>query len=90
MDNNKFEELKSKIAIRKLIPEETFILQGMTAADCQAARNVGVSDSQLYKISGNGLTTNCVQFLMEHLMKAFDPSIETTDEKCVKLYGECK
>lgn len=76
-------------SIRKLTPTECFVLQGMTTEDCLKAREVGVSDSQLYKQAGNGLTTNCVQFLMEHLYKSlYDPSYITTDEKMYEKYKD--
>ena len=75
------------LAIRRLTPSECFKLQGMTDEDFNKARDLGVSDSQLYKIAGNGLTSNCVQFLMEHLYKTFKPNFETTDEKMVSIYG---
>lgn len=76
-------------AIRKLTPTECFRLQGMNDKDVEKARALGVSDSQLYKIAGNGLTTTCVQLIAEHTYKAIiNPNFETTDEKMVKLgYG---
>ena len=76
-----------KLAIRKLIPEECFILQGMTVDDVAKCRAVGVSNSQLYKQAGNGLSTNVVQFIMEHLRKSYKPDYITTDEKMVEQYG---
>lgn len=83
MDYNK-EEFIKKLRIRKLIPEECFILMGMTAEDCEKCRDVGVSNSQLYKQAGNGLVSNCVQFIMEHLYKAInDNDYKTTDERMV-------
>ena len=75
------------LAIRKLVPEECFILQGMTPEDVAKCRAVGVSDSQLYKQSGNGLSSNVVQFLMEHLRKSYKPDYITTDEKMVAKYA---
>lgn len=83
MDYNK-EEFIKKLRIRKLMPEECFILMGMTAEDCEKCRDVGVSNSQLYKQAGNGLVSNCVQFIMEHLYKAInDNDYKTTDERMV-------
>lgn len=75
------------LAIRKLIPAECFILMGMTKEDYEKCKAVGVSDSQLYKISGNGLVTNCVQFIMEHLKKAYKPEYKTTDELMSEMYA---
>lgn len=82
-------ELSKRLKIRKLLPEECFILMGLTKEDCDKCRAVGVSDSQLYKIAGNGLICNCVAYIMEHLYKALgNEDYETTDEKMVRLgYG---
>ena len=76
-----------KLAIRKLTPEEEFILQGMTVDDVKKCRDVGISDSQLNKQAGNGLSSNVIQFLMEHLRKSYKPDYITTDEKMVAQYG---
>ena len=56
--------------IRKLTPTECWKLMGMTKEDVEKARAVGLSNSQLYKQAGNGLVTNCISLLMEHLYKA--------------------
>ena len=83
MDYDK-EEFIKKLKIRKLMPEETFILMGMTAEDCVKCRELGVSNSQLYKQAGNGLISNCVQYIMEHLYKATeDNNYIRTDERMV-------
>ena len=83
------EEMVKKLRIRKLTPEETFLLMGATIEDCEKCRAAGVSNSQLYKQSGNGLISNVVQYLMEHMYKAqYDPEYETTDERMVRVgYG---
>lgn len=46
------EEFIKKLRIRKLVPEETFVLMGMMAEDCIKCRELGVSNSQLYKQAG--------------------------------------
>ena len=46
------EEMVKHLKIRKLSPEECFILMSATAEDCQKCRDAGVSNSQLYKQSG--------------------------------------
>lgn len=79
------EEFIKKLRIRKLLPEECFILMGMTEEDCIKCREVGVSNSQLYKQAGNGLVSNCVQLIMERLYKTIaDPTYECWDEIMVK------
>lgn len=78
------EEFIKKLRIRKLLPEETFVLMGMTVEDCVKCRELGVSNTQLYKQAGNGLISNCVQLIMEHLYKATEDSdYITLDEKMV-------
>ena len=37
------------LAVRKLMPEECFVLMGMTEEDCKKCRALGISDTQLYK-----------------------------------------
>ena len=79
-------ELNENYRIRKLTPKECWHLMGMTKIDCQKAIDIGVSDSQLYKIAGNGLVTNCVQEIFEHLYKAiYDENYICTDEKYDKI-----
>ena len=79
------------LAVRKLTPEEEFILMGMTEEDCKKCRAMGISETQLYKQAGNGLIPNHVQFIVEHLYKALhkeDKDYITTDELVVmKGYG---
>lgn len=74
--------LNENYRIRKLTPKECWHLMGMTKEDCQKAIDIGISDSQLYKIAGNGLVTNCVQEIFEHLYKAkYNENYVCTDEK---------
>lgn len=73
-----------KYMIRRLTPSECFVLMGMKAEDVRKCRDVGVSDSQLYKQAGNGLVTTHPQFIMEHLYKClWDKNYITTDEQMV-------
>ena len=78
-----------KISIRKLTPSECFKLQGMASEDVEKCRDIGVSDTQLYCQAGNGLTTTCPQFIMEHLFKTIENNAyECTDERMQRLgYG---
>lgn len=67
--------------IRKLTPNECFKLMGLTETDFIKAKSIGISDSQLYKQAGNGIVTNCVELLAEHLHKAqYDNTYVCTDE----------
>ena len=74
-------DMNENYRIRKLTPKECFKLMGMTSEDYEKASAIGVSDSQLYKQAGNGLVTNCVQEIFEHLYKAeVDENYVCTDE----------
>lgn len=72
------------LQMRKLMPEEGFVLMGMTEEDCKKCRDVGISEAQLYKQVGNGLILNHVQFIAEHLYKVFHKDYITTDELIVQ------
>lgn len=50
-----YEKYQCWVAIRKLLPIETFFLQGFTREDFEKAQFVN-SDSQLYKQSGNSIS----------------------------------
>lgn len=68
--------------IRKLTPQECWKLMGLTETDCTNARNIGVADSQLYKQAGNGIVSDCVKLIAEHLYKAqYDDTYICSDEK---------
>ena len=80
-----------RVRIRKLVPKETFRLMGAKDEDFDKVKAIGVSDSQLYKIAGNGLisgkdrTEGCISLLMQHLYKAqYDDSFECYDENFVQ------
>lgn len=73
--------MKTKYRIRKLTPRECFILMGLTTEDCDKASDIGVSNSQLYRQAGNGIVTNCINLLFQHLYKAqYNPEFVCYDE----------
>lgn len=53
------EEL-AQLPIRKLTPEEAFMLQGFPAIFAQNGRNAGVADGSLYKQAGNAVSVNTI------------------------------
>lgn len=76
---------KYEIRIRKLTESETFILMGMTAEDCAKCKNVGTSKTQLFRQAGNGLVSNCITLILEHLYKSqYDSTYECTDERILR------
>ena len=52
------------IRIRKLVPIETWRLQGFSDEQFYKAKNSGVSNSQLYKQAGNAVTVNVVDAIV--------------------------
>lgn len=53
------------IKLRKLTPKEVFRLQGVKDEDI----NLVVSDTQAYKIAGNAISVNVMQYLLKSLYK---------------------
>lgn len=81
-------ESDSCARIQKLTEDECFVLMGLTKEDAAKSKNIGTAKSHLYAQAGNGIVTNCVQYIFEHLYKAqYDESYVTTDEKMVEKYG---
>ena len=76
-------------AIRKASPLECFRLMGGKDEDYEKIKNIGISNSQIYCICGNGLVTTHVRDIMEHLHKALeDKNYECTDEKVLRKHPE--
>lgn len=72
----------TNLSVRKLTPIESFRLMGLTKEDALACYNIGESDNILYKQAGNGLVSNCIILLLEHLYKAqIDNNFICADEK---------
>lgn len=70
-----------KARIRKLTPTECFVLQGMKKEYIARCKDVGISDSALYRAAGNGICSNCVKLIFEHLYKAlYDENYQCEDE----------
>ena len=55
--------------IRKLTPKECFRLQGFPDEFLQNAIDAGVSNSQLYKQSGNSISVPVIQAILKNLIK---------------------
>ena len=60
-------ENQKEWAIRKLTPRECWRLQGFTDEQFDKAKDAGVSNSQLYKQSGNAATVSVVEVIAERL-----------------------
>lgn len=59
-----------EIRIRKLTPKETWRLMGFSDQDFDAAKNVGISNSQLYKQAGNSIVVDVLYYIYVELYKA--------------------
>lgn len=72
---------KKKFRIRKLTPTECMRLMSVPDEDIQKVKDIGMSDSQMYKQAGNSLVSNCVELIFEHLFKAqYQEDFECYDE----------
>lgn len=57
----------SRAEIRRLTPLECFRLQGFPDDIYHKAREIGISDNQLYKMAGNAVTVNVVQEISKRI-----------------------
>ena len=61
-------EQLAQLPIRKLTPEEAFMLQGFPAEFANNARNAGVADGSLYKQAGNAVSVNTIYAILYYLI----------------------
>ena len=61
------EEL-AKLAIRKLTPQEAFMLQGFPAEFATNAQNARVPNGSLYKQAGNAVSVNVIYAVLYYLI----------------------
>lgn len=74
--NNRIIEFGSNVRIRRLTPRECWRLQGFPDEYFDKAKAAGVSDTQLYKQAGNGVTVNVARAIGERLRE-----IELTEDQ---------
>lgn len=58
------------LKIRKLTPKECFRLMGFSDENFNAAHNIGISNSQLYKQAGNSIVVDVLYYIFVELYKA--------------------
>ena len=76
------EKEKGCYSAERLTPGQCFQLMGLTQEDADKCRDLGIADGQICRQAGNGIVTNCVQLIGEHLYKlVVDPSFVCTDER---------
>ena len=59
----------AKLQIRKLTPEEAFMLQGFPSDFALKGRQKGVADGALYKQAGNAVSVNTIYAVLYFLIK---------------------
>ena len=64
------EKENNKIRIRRLTPKECWRLMGFSDKDFDAAKQAGISDSQLYKQAGNSIVTDVLYHIFKELYNA--------------------
>ena len=62
--------IQTDCRIRKLTPKECWRLMSFEDKDVDTVKDIGMSDSAMYKQAGNSIITNCVELIAEHLYKA--------------------
>lgn len=55
--------IKPELIIRKLTPKECFRLMGFDDSDVDVLIENGISNTQLYKMAGNSIVVNVLEFL---------------------------
>ena len=76
--------------IRRLTPRESFALMGLPKEMADRYMEMGVSESAVLRQAGNGIVTNCVGLIAEHIYKTFrDKDYICTDEKKRIEQGLC-
>ena len=68
---NVVEETTRKFRIRKLTPLECWRLMGFPDENFYKAKELGLSDSALYKQAGNSIVVNCLYYIFKNLFKEY-------------------
>jgi DNA (cytosine-5)-methyltransferase 1 len=58
-----------RMPIRRITPEEAFMIQGFPKEFVEKARDAGVSDGALYKQAGNAVSVNIIYAIMLYLIE---------------------
>jgi len=64
-------EKGDNIRIRKLTPKECWRLMGFRDECFDRAKELGISDSALYKEAGNSIVVNCLYYIFKELFKKY-------------------
>lgn len=63
--------LNNNFKIRKLTPKECWRLMGFRDEHIDRAKELGISDSSLYKQAGNSIVVNCLYFIFKNLFSEY-------------------
>lgn len=63
--------LDHNLRIRKLTPLECWRLMGFDDKDFYHTKELGLSDSSLYKLAGNSIVVNCLYYIFKEVFKEY-------------------
>lgn len=70
--------------IRKITPRETWRLQSFSDEDFDKVQAAGISNTQLYKLAGNGVTINVIDALAKNINELH----KTLSKRNTKVYNK--
>ena len=71
--------------VRKMTPKEAHRIMGFDDVDYENCKNLGMSDTQGYKQTGNSICVSCIDLIGQHLYKAqYDNTYVCYDENFQK------
>ena len=68
---NVVENINNDFRIRKLLPIECWRLMGFPDENFHRAKEMGLSDSALYKQAGNSIVVNCLYYIFKNLFEDY-------------------
>lgn len=68
---NKTKSVDGNLKIRKLTPLECWRLMGFDDEDFYNTKELGLSDSSLYKLAGNSIVVNCLYYIFKEVFKKY-------------------
>ena len=73
-----------KLIIRKLTPLETTLLMGFEKEDCQAMREIGMSDAAIWHCCGDSIVVTCLMGLFGMLLPISENELQQKIENYVE------
>ena len=56
---------------RRITPKEAFRLMGMSDEDIKKIQSTGISDTQQYKMAGNSIVIQVLEYIFKELFKSY-------------------